>query len=58
MTTRMMQKVLQLSFSDQLVQVVPEVLAILRGMFYGLGDIGNKSSDCTSWILPPSYSAT
>ena len=33
MTTRMMQKVLQLSFSDQLVQIVPEVPVILRGMF-------------------------
>ena len=33
MTTRMMQQVLQLSFSDQLVQVVPEVPAILCGMF-------------------------
>ena len=32
MTTRMMQKVLQLSFSDQLVQIVPEVPVILRGM--------------------------
>ena len=32
MTTRMMQKVLQLSFSNQLVQIIPEVLATLRGM--------------------------
>ena len=32
MTTGMMQKVLQLSFSDQLVQIVPEVPVILRGM--------------------------
>ena len=32
MTTGMMQKVLQLSFSDQLVQIVPEVPAILYGM--------------------------
>ena len=24
----------------------------------GPGDIGNKSSDCASWIPPPSYSAT
>ena len=24
----------------------------------GLGGIGNKSSDCASWIPPPSYSAT
>ena len=32
MTTRMMQEVLQLSFSDELVQVVPKVPAILRGM--------------------------
>ena len=32
MTARMMQKVLQISFSDQLVQVIPEVLAILCGM--------------------------
>ena len=24
----------------------------------GLGGIGNKSSDCTSWTLPPSYLAT
>ena len=32
MTARMMQKVLQLSFSDQLVQVIPEVPAIIRGM--------------------------
>ena len=23
-----------------------------------LGDIGNKSSDYASWILPPSYSVT
>ena len=28
----MMQKVLQLSFSDQLAQIVPEVPAILHGM--------------------------
>ena len=27
-----MQKVLQLSFSDQLVKIIPEVLVILRGM--------------------------
>ena len=33
MTIGMMQKVLQLSFSDQLVQIVPEVLVVLRGMF-------------------------
>ena len=32
MTTRMIQEVLQLSFSDELVQVVPKVPAILRGM--------------------------
>ena len=32
MTARMMQKVLQLSFSDQLVQIIPKVPAILRGM--------------------------
>ena len=32
MTTGMMQEVLQLSFSDELVQVVPKVPAILRGM--------------------------
>ena len=32
MTARMMQKVPQLSFSDQLVQVIPKVPAILRGM--------------------------
>ena len=32
MATGMMQKVLQLSFSDQLVQIVPEVLAVFRGM--------------------------
>ena len=32
MTTGVMQKVLQLSFSDQLVQIVPEVPVILRGM--------------------------
>ena len=32
MTTGVMQKVLQLSFSNQLVQIVPEVPAILRGM--------------------------
>ena len=32
MTTRMMQKVLQLSFSDQLAQIVPKVPAVLRGM--------------------------
>ena len=25
---------------------------------HGPDDIGNKSSDCTSWILSPSYSAT
>ena len=24
----------------------------------GPGGIGNKSSNCTSWIPPPSYSAT
>ena len=24
----------------------------------GPGGIGNKSSNCASWILPPSYSAT
>ena len=24
----------------------------------GLGGIGNKSFDCTSWVPPPSYSAT
>ena len=33
MTARMMQKVLQLSFSDQLVQVIPELPEILHGMF-------------------------
>ena len=32
MTARMMQDVLQLSFSDQLVQIIPEVPAILRGV--------------------------
>ena len=32
MTTGMMQEVLQLSFSDELVQVVPKIPAILRGM--------------------------
>ena len=32
MTTGVMQKALQLSFSNQLVQIVPEVPAILRGM--------------------------
>ena len=32
MTTRMMQEVFQLSFSDQLVQIIPEIPAILRGM--------------------------
>ena len=32
MTTGMMQKVLQLSFSDQLVQIVSEVPTILYGM--------------------------
>ena len=32
MTTGMMQKVLQLSFSDQLVQIVPKVPTVLRGM--------------------------
>ena len=32
MTARMMQQVLQLSFSDQLVQVIPEVPAILSGV--------------------------
>ena len=32
MTTGAMQKVLQLSFLDQLVQIVPEVPAVLRGM--------------------------
>ena len=31
-TTGMMQEVLQLSFSDELVQVVPKVSAILCGM--------------------------
>ena len=33
MTARMMQKVLQLFFSDQLVQIIPEVPTVLRGMF-------------------------
>ena len=32
MTIGMMQEVLQLSFSDELVQVVPKVPAILRDM--------------------------
>ena len=32
MTARMMQEVLQLSFSDQLVQIILEVPAILRGV--------------------------
>ena len=32
MTARMMQQVLQLSFSDQLVQVILEVPAILSGV--------------------------
>ena len=32
MNTGMMQKVLQLSFSDQLAQIVSEVPAVLRGM--------------------------
>ena len=32
MTIGMMQKVLQLSFSDKLVQIVPEVPTALRGM--------------------------
>ena len=32
MTARMMQKVLQLSFSDQLVQIIPEIPTVLRGM--------------------------
>ena len=32
MTARMMHKVLQLSFLDQLVQIIPEVPAVLRGM--------------------------
>ena len=32
MTARMMQQVFQLSFSDQLVQVIPKVPAILRGV--------------------------
>ena len=32
MTTGVMQKVLQLSFSDQLVQIVLEVPTVLRGM--------------------------
>ena len=32
MITRMMQEVLQLSFSDQLVQIIPEVPVILRGV--------------------------
>ena len=32
MTTEMMQQVLQLSFPGQLVQVIPEVPAVLRGM--------------------------
>ena len=32
MTTGMMQKVLQLSFSDQLVQIIPKVPAVLCGM--------------------------
>ena len=33
MTARMMQEVLQLSFSDQLVQIILEVPAILHGVF-------------------------
>ena len=32
MTTGMMQKVLQLSFLDQLIQIVPEVPTVLYGM--------------------------
>ena len=32
MTTGMMQKVLQLSFSDQLVHIVPEIPAVLHGI--------------------------
>ena len=32
MTTGMMQKVLQLSFLDQLIQIVPEVPVVLHGM--------------------------
>ena len=32
MTTRMMQEVFQLSFSDQLVQIIPEIPAILYGV--------------------------
>ena len=32
MTARMMQQVFQLSFSDQLVQVIPEIPAILHGV--------------------------
>ena len=33
MTARLMQKVLQLSFSDQLVQIIPEVPTTLLGIF-------------------------
>ena len=32
MAARMMQKVLQLFFSDQLVKIILEILAVLRGM--------------------------
>ena len=32
MTTGMVQNLVQLSFSDQLVQIVPEVSAVLRGI--------------------------
>ena len=32
MIARMMQEVFQLFFSDQLVQIIPDILAILRGM--------------------------
>ena len=32
MTAGMMQKMLQLSFSDQLVQIVPEIPTILHGI--------------------------
>ena len=56
-TTGMMQKVFQLSFSNQLVQIIPEVPVVLRGMPVVLVVLAIKVL-IVPWTLPPSYSAT
>ena len=56
-TTGMMQKVSQLSFSNQLVQIVPEVPAVLHGMPVVLVVLVIKVL-IASWTLQPSYSTT